>query len=59
MDMFFSSDIAVDGIRVGLDIILRLVQRLEGGFAADWSEFFSLKKGVIVFDRNCHSGWQL
>ena len=42
--MCSSSEIGVYGIFVCFDLVLKLVERLEGGFAMDGSEFSLLEK---------------
>ena len=58
MAMLSSSKIGVDGLRVGLDFVSKLVERFECGFTKYWSEVFSLEEGVLAIDRNCHGGWR-
>ena len=54
MAMCSSSQIGVDGLRVGLGLVLNLVEHFEGGFATDWSEVCSLEDGVLVIDGAHH-----
>ena len=46
--MCYFSDISVDSLGVCFDLIPKLVERFESGFATDGSEIGSLKKGVFV-----------
>ena len=46
--MCSSSDILLDNLGVSFYLILKLVERFEGGFAADGSEVGSIKEGVLV-----------
>ena len=48
--MCSSSKIGVDGLGICLDLVLKLVERFEGGFATDGSEVSSLEKGVLVIN---------
>ena len=50
MAMCSSSGIGVDGLGVCVDLVLKLVERFEGGFAMDGSEVRSLGKGVLVIN---------
>ena len=54
MAMYFSSEIGVDSLRVGLNIASEILEHFKGGFAIDYSWVFSLEEGVLVFDRACH-----
>ena len=36
--MCSSSEIGVDGLNVGLDLVLKLVESFKGGFDTYWSE---------------------
>ena len=56
--MCSSSEIGLYGIVVCFDLVLKLVERLEGGFAMDGSEFSLLEKGVLVVNVSCHGGWR-
>ena len=56
MAMCSSSKIVVDALGVFLDLVLKLVERFEGGFAKYWSEVSLLKKGVLVINVACHGG---
>ena len=56
MAMCSSSNIRVDGLHIGLDLISKLVERFGGGFTTDWSEFCSLEERVLVVDRAQHGG---
>ena len=56
MDTYSSSEIVADGLCVGLDVILKFVERFKGGFAMDWSEVCYLEEGVLVIGRARHSG---
>ena len=58
MAMCSSSKIVLDGFRVCLDFISKLVDHFKGGFATDWSEFGLLEYGVLIIDRNQHGGWR-
>ena len=55
--MCSSSKIGVDGFRVFLDLVLKLVDSFEGGFVMDWSEVGLIEYGVLVIDRTRHGGW--
>ena len=57
MAMCSSSDIGIDSLRVGFNLVLKLVERFEGGFATDGSEVISLKEGVFVINRSIHIEW--
>ena len=46
----------MDGLVVCLDLVFKLVERFEGGFDTDGSEFRSLEEGVIVINRARHGG---
>ena len=59
MTMCSSSKIGVDGLRVGLDFVLKLVESFEGGLATDWSVFYLIKEDVLVIDITSHGGWRL
>ena len=51
-----SSDIGLERLGVCLDLVSKLVESFEGGFATDGSEARSLEKGVFVIDVACHGG---
>ena len=55
MGMCSSSKIVVDGLRVGLDIVSKIVKHFKGGFATDWGEVCSIEDGVLVIYR-AHRG---
>ena len=46
--MCSSSNILVDRPGVGFNLVLKLVERFESGFATDGSEVGSLEEGVLV-----------
>ena len=50
------SNIGVDGLGFCNDLESKIVERFEGGFATDGSEFRSLEKGVLVINIAHHSG---
>ena len=50
MALCSSSDIEIDSLGVGLNLVSRLVERFEGGFATDGSEFSLLEDGVLVMN---------
>ena len=50
MDMWSSSKIVVDRIRVSPNLVLKLLESSEGGFATYRSEVFLLKEGILVID---------
>ena len=54
--MCYSSKIGLDGLGVCLDIVLKLMERFEGGFAMDGSEVILLEEGVLVINRARHGG---
>ena len=56
MNLCSSSNIGVDGLRVGLDIVLKLVESFKGELAMDWNEVCSLEECVLVIDIACHGG---
>ena len=49
--MCSSYKIGVDGLGVCLDLVFKLVERFEGGFATYGSDFILLEEGVLVM--NC------
>ena len=57
MAMFSSSEILVDGFCVCLDLVLKLIERIEGGFVMDLSEFGLLECSFLVIDRACCGGF--
>ena len=48
--------VEVNVFGVFLDLVLKLVERFEVGFATDGSEVSSLKEGVLVVNRSIHGG---
>ena len=56
MAMCSSSDIGTDSLCVGFNLVLKLVERFEGGLATDGSEAISLEEGVFVINRYIHIG---
>ena len=52
--MCSSSKIGVDGLGVCLDLVLKLVERFEGGFDTDGSDFILLEEGVLVMNSARH-----
>ena len=53
--MCFTSKIRVDGLRVRLDIVSKLVEPFKGGFSNDGSDVCLLEKSVLVVDSDFHS----
>ena len=58
MARYSSSDIGEDDSRVYLDLVSKIVDNFEGGFATYWSEVGLLEYDVLVIDRTFHSGWR-
>ena len=54
--MCSSSEIGVDRLGFCLDLISKLVERFEGGFAIDGSDVSSLEKDVLVINVACRGG---
>ena len=54
--MCSTSKIIVDGLRVRLDIVSKLVEPFKGGFSNDGSDVCLLEKSVLVVDSAFHSG---
>ena len=54
--MCSSSDIGVDRLGVFVDLVPKLVDRFEGGFATNGSEGSFLKEGVLIIHRARHDG---
>ena len=54
--MCSSSDIGVDGLGICLGLVLKFVDRSEGGFATDGSEVSSLKNGALVVNSSRRCG---
>ena len=54
--MCSSSEIGVDGLGFFLNLILKIVERFEGGFAMNGSKANSLKYSVLVINRPRHGG---
>ena len=58
MAIWYSSEIEVDGLCVGIVYVSKFVERFESGFATDWSEGYVFKDGVLVIDITILVGWQ-
>ena len=50
MAMYSSSDNGVDRLSVGLNLVLKIVEHFEGGFATYGVEVRSLEEGVLVIN---------
>ena len=54
--MCSSSEIGVDSLSIGLNLVSKLVENFEGGFTTYENEFSLLEEGVLVINRSLHGG---